>query len=151
MKRIFLILSFVVILLTGCNKEEYFTCTIDLENKIDEYNLNATYKIYYKNSLVTKIEKEETYISNNEDTLNYFNEFKNLEYEKLNKLYGGITYIVEKEDEKVNLNASIDTKELDIKKMLKDKYIDSNYVVSNRITTGGIRLMYESKGATCDM
>ena len=151
MKRIFLILSLVCILLTGCSKEKYFTCKIDLNNEIDEYQLGATYKIYYKDSLVTKIEKEEVYTSSNEDTLKYFNEYKNLEYKNLNDLYGGTTYTVELEEEKVIMNATIDMSVADIKKMVKNNYIDRDYVSLNKLTTGGIKLIYESKGATCDI
>ena len=35
-------------------------------NDIQEYELNAVYKVYHDGSFVTKVEKEEIYISNNE-------------------------------------------------------------------------------------
>ena len=140
-----------VLFFTGCSKEKYFTCKIDLTNKQQEYYLNAEYKIYYKNSFVTKIEKEEIYISENEDTINYFYEAKYLEYLNMNNLYGGTIYTLEKKESKVKLNASIDMETADIKKMIKNKFIDRDYVVSNKLTTGGIKNIYKEKGAICDI
>lgn len=149
MKRIVLLL--IVVLLTGCSKDEYFTCEIDLNNEQMEYHLNATYKVYYKNSYVTKIEKNEIYETYNEDTYNYFNEAKNLEYINLNNLYGGITHTISLEENKVILDATYDMSIVDIKKMLKNKYIDRYYVIGNNLTVGGIKNIYKEKGAICDI
>ena len=49
------------------------------------------------------------------------------------------------------MNATIDMSVADIKKMVKNNYIDRDYVSLNKLTTGGIKLIYESKGATCDI
>lgn len=147
MKKIFIIIC--ILLLTGCNKEEYFTCTTNLYNETQQYKLKAFYKIYHENSFVTRIEKEEIYTSFNKNTLNYFNEYKNLEYSNLNNLYGGFTYNVDLKDDEVKLNVTIDMSLVDIKKMLKDDYIDSNYVVSNKLSTAGVKNIYKEKGAIC--
>ena len=149
MKKVVLLL--IIILLTGCSKDKYFTCKIDLNNEQMEYHLNATYKVYYKNSYVTKIEKREIYQTDNEDTYNYFNEAKNLEYVNLNNLYGGITHTISLEENKVILDATIDMSIVDIKKMIKNKYIDRDYVIGNNLTVGGIKNIYKEKGATCDI
>ena len=53
----------------------------------------------------------------------------------------GVTFI--KSEDPIDL--------IDIKKMVKNKYIDRDYVVSNKLTTGGIKNMYKEKGATCDI
>ena len=152
MKKIFIIILFIsILLLTGCSKEKYFTCKIDLENKNEDYKLDAEYKIYYKNSYVTKVEKIEVYESDNEDTLEYFNEYKNLEYEDLNSLYGGITHTIDLKENKITLNATLDMSLVDIVKMVKNGYVDRDYVVSNKLTTGGIKYIYKAKGAICDI
>lgn len=148
MRKIFLIIIFVLIL-SGCKKEEYFTCKIDLYNDIQEYELNAIYKVYHDGSFVTKVEKKEKYISNNEETLDYFFEYKNLEYQSIESLYGGITYNVDLKEDKVIMNSTIDMTITNIKKMLKNKYIDKDYVVSNKLTISGIKKRYEEKGAIC--
>ncbi len=149
MKRVVLLL--IIILLTGCSKDKYFTCKIDLNNEQMEYRLNATYKVYYKNSYVTKIEKNEVYQTDNEDTYNYFNEAKNLEYLNLNNLYGGITHTINLRENKVILDATFDMSIVDIKKMIKNKYIDRDYVIGSNLTVGGIKNIYKEKGATCDI
>lgn len=149
MKRLVLLL--IIILLTGCSKDKYFTCKIDLNNEQMEYHLNATYKVYYKNSYVIKIEKKEIYETDNEDTYNYFKESKNLEYLNLNNLYGGITHAINLKENKVILDAAIYVKNVDIKKMIKNKYIDRDYVIGNNLTVGGIKNIYKEKGATCDI
>lgn len=151
MKRL-CILSFIsIILLTGCTKDKYFICNIDLDNEVQEYHLDATYKVYYKDSYVTKIEKEEIYISKKEPVLDYFEEYKELEYTNINNLYGGTIYDVEREDDNVILNATLDMTLIDIEKMAKDDYIDNDYVISNKLTTGGIKNIYKEKGAVCDI
>jgi len=40
---------------------------------------------------------------------------------------------------------------VDIKKMIKNKYIDRDYINSNKLTTGGIKNIYKEKGAICDI
>jgi len=151
MKRLCALSFLFIILLTGCGKNKYFTCEINLDNNIQNYHLDAKYKVYYKNSYVTKIEKEEIYTSENEDTLNYFNEYKDLEYLNLNNLYGGTTYSVNLKGNKVIMKATIDMSLVDIKAMVKDKYLDKYYVSYNKLTTSGINSIYKSKGATCDI
>ena len=148
MKRIFIYLI-LILLVTGCSKEKMFTCNINLYNEIEEYELTAEYKIYHKDNFVTKIEKEETYESEEKDTLEFFEKSKELEYQNIRDLYGGTIYLVKLKKDKVVINVVMDLSELDIKKMAKDKYIDKDYVVSNKLTTGGIKKIYESKGAIC--
>ena len=149
MKKILIL--FLLVLLCGCSKEKYFLCKTSLTNEMDEYKFNAVYKIYYKDTFVTKIEKEEIYTSNNEDTLEYLNEYKKLDYSNLNKLYGGITYNVEQKETSVNVNATLDMSIVDVNKMVKDKYIDSDYAITGKISTSGIKYIYEEKGAKCDI
>ena len=141
----------MVVLLTGCSNDKHFTCTIDLNNEQMEYHLSATYKVYYKNSYVTKVEKNEIYETDNEDTYNYFNEAKDLEYQNLNNLYGGIIHNISLKENKVILDAIIDMSIADIKKMIKNKYIDIDYVIGNNLTVGGIKNIYKEKGIICDI
>ena len=146
------IISFIFVLfLVGCSKSNYITCNIEVENKIENYNMNGIYKIYYKNNFVTNIEKKETYISPNESVIEYFDEVKNLEYYNLNDLYRGFSYEINREENKINLNATIDLNLVDIKQMVKDKKIDKDYIIGNELATSGIVDLYEAKGAICDI
>ena len=132
MKKI--ILTIFVLFLVGCSKNEYITCNIDINNKVENYNMNGVYKIYYKDNFVTSIEKKETYISSDETMINYFNEVNNLEYYNLNDLYGGVSYEISSDETSVNLDVNINLELLDIKKMVKDNKIDKDYVISNKLT-----------------
>lgn len=149
MKKIFICFT-LLILLCGCTKEETFKCNIDLYNEIEEYTLTAEYKIYYEKTFVTKIEKKEEYKSDNKKTLEFYEEYKNLEHKNLNELYGNIEYLVERKKDKVLVSSTMNMELIDIKKMIRNKLIDRDYVISNKLTTGGIRKIYESKGAICE-
>ena len=149
MKKI--IIFIFTLFLVGCSKNNYITCNIEVENKIENYNMNGIYKIYYKNNFVTNIEKKETYISHNQGVIEYFNEVKNLEYYNLNDLYNGFSYEIINEENSVGINVVIDLELVNIKQMVKDKKLDKDYVVSNKLTTSGIVNLYESKGAICDI
>ena len=151
MKKVFISFLFITFfLLVGCTKEKSFNCKIDIYNEVDEYKLIANYKIYYKNTEVLKIDKEEKYISDNEKTLEYFNEYKKLEYENLNNLYGEVLYNISDSENEVIIKSTIDMANLDIKKMRKDKYIDRDYIINDKLTTGGIKDLYENRGAICE-
>lgn len=145
------IISLIFILfLVGCSND-YITCNIEVNNNIQDYNMTGVYKIHYKGNYVTKIEEQEKYVSPNETTLNYFDESKSLDYYNLNDLYGGYTYTISKSDESVNFSSIIDMSVVNIKEMVKDRRIDKDYVISNKLTTSGIVRIYESKGAICDI
>ena len=51
----------------------------------------------------------------------------------------------------MSITTTIDLKLVDLEKMVKDKKIDKDYIVSGRLTTSGIVRIYESKGAICDI
>ncbi len=140
----------VVLLICGCGKEKYITCTNNIDNTQGNYKLNATYKIYYNKSYVTKIEKDEKYTSNDKSVLDYFEESNDLTYSNSNDLYGGFTYNIKRNKEYVSINTVIDFNIADIKKMVREGYLDKNYVVSNRFTTSGAKKYYEAIGATCE-
>lgn len=144
-----IIVIMFILFLVGCSKNEYITCNIDINNEQQNYIMRGSYKIYYKDNYVTKIEENEKYISNDEYMLEYFNESKNLDYYNLNDLYGGYTYNINKNENNIDLSVIIDIESVDIKNMIKDKKIDQDYIVGNRLTTTGAIKIYESKGAIC--
>ena len=148
MRRIIILILLLVI--TGCSSDKSFICKMDIENDIQDYKLDGTYTIYYKDSYVTKIEKIEKYNSTNQDTLDYLNEYLNLDYENLNIKYNGYTYDVLLSEDYVRLESVIDMNLVDVKKMKKDNYIEEDYVIGENITTSGIKYFYEQKGAICE-
>lgn len=148
LKIMFLLVVFIC--MSGCGNEKYFVCTIDVDNSNENYSLNATYKVYYDGNYVTKIEKNDYYSSNDLTVLNYFKEYKTLEYDNLNSLYGGFDYSVDLNENDLIFNTTINLEDVDIKKMLSNGDINSDYVVSNKLTTSGIKYLYKAKGAICE-
>jgi len=135
-----LLIGFIsIILLTGCTKEEYFTCKIELNNEVQEYKLDAEYKVYYKNSYVTKVEKKEIYISDNRDTLDYFYEYKNLEYTNINNLYGGVTHNVIKDSNQVILKSVFEILKSEILDLTKD-IISSLVSILSKLTVSSLKI-----------
>lgn len=146
------IISFIFILfLVGCNKKDFITCDIEVDNKLKNYTMSGTYKIYYNDNYVTNIEEKEIYISSDKEIIEYFYESKDLDYYNLNDIYKGYNYDIKKDDTSVSITSNIDMSLVNIKKMLKNKEIDKDYVISNKLTTSGAVKIYESKGAICDI
>lgn len=146
MKKILILI--LIILITGC-KSKYITCTINLKNESMNYSFDAKYKIYYKSKYVTKIVKEERYISDNKDTFKYLSESKELEYSMLKNSYGGYDYTIDTTRTGVKIKATIDVSNLDVEKMVSDKVIDKYYTAKDEILLSGIKKYYESKSAIC--
>ena len=150
MKKVFILLS--LFLLVGCtNKIKEGNCKINLKNSDENYTLKANYKIYYdKNEYVTKIEESATYKSDDESVLDFYYKAKSMEYQNLYN-YGGIEYSVELIDNKVKIISTREVKDMNVKKLIKDKLIDRDYTSANRLTLYGMKDYYEAKGAVCDI
>ena len=150
MKKVFILLS--LFLLVGCtNKIKEGNCKINLKNSDENYTLKANYKIYYdKNEYVTKIEESATYKSDDDSVLDFYYKAKSMEYQNLYN-YGGIEYSVELIDNKVKITSTRETKDMDVKKMIKDKLMDKDYTSANKLTLYGMKDYYEAKGAVCDI
>ena len=85
-------LVFAVVLITGCGseaKEFTKTCTLTNNDTTNGYKLEAEYKVYGKGKVATKVETVETVTSEDEDTLDYFEEYLKDTYDKMNDTYGG--------------------------------------------------------------
>lgn len=145
-----IIIIFVFMCLVGCDKEKSFVCNLDIYNTTQDYSLHAIYKVYYKGNYVKRIVKKDVYSSDNIEMLNYFEQYKNLEYDNLNSIYGGFDFEIKKDETNLTINTNINLNEVNVKKMLIDKYIDSNYIISNKLTISGIKYFYKEKGAVCE-
>ena len=152
MKKLIKIFSIGIIFCTlGCGKDKYETCTVDIENKEQNYTLTATYKIYYNKTFVTKIEKEENYKSDNKDTIDYLKKSNELNYNNLKDLYGGYDYSIKSDKTTLDIKTLIYMKNVNVKEMVRNGEISSDYVVSNKLTISGAKYFYKEKGASCDI
>lgn len=149
MKKIVALL--LALFVAGCSSNDYISCDISVDNSMQNYKMEGTYKIYYDKNVVTKIEKEETYTSLDESVISYFEEAKNLEYYNLNDIYGGFNYIINKKNESLNLNIIIDMNKVDISRLVKDDRLNKDYVISDKLTVSGAKKIYKAIGAVCDI
>lgn len=140
---------FLLLLVTGCGKEKYITCENHVTNIDSNYVLDSNIKIYYKNDKVKKILVNENYTSDDENTLKYLNEYKDLYYQNQNDLYGGYIYNIKNNDNNITLDIEIDLNKLDVKKMVIDGKLDKYYTKQNTLTLTGAKYYYSSKGAEC--
>lgn len=149
MKRIFILIF--VLLLTGCfNKNELMVCTSNISNAKQNYKSNITYNVYHKNNIVTKVTIDEVYTSDSLDMITYFNESRSAIYDNYNKLYDGYSYKIQKSNNRLEINTTIDYSKVNVKKMVRKKIIDKDYVDNYyNLTRLGAKTMYENMGATC--
>ena len=142
-------LTICVGIISGCSAcEKTITCTLS-QNTI-EYNLQATYKIYAKGSVVEKVETVETVTSSDEEVLETLQKTVEEQYKNFNQLYGGYTYDVVNDGSKVESKVTIDYSTLDMSKMASDNTALKPFVNSkNRLTLNGAKAIYEATGAIC--
>ena len=148
--KVFKIFSLILILfLIGCSREKNFICTIDIKNNVQNYSVTGKYKVYYKKDFVTRIEKQEKYLSNDKSVIDFFRESKELENYNISDKYGGVIYDIKTSDDSVNIKVKIDFKDFNVAQMAKDGSIDRDYVLGNKLRVNGIKHIYEGKGAIC--
>ena len=150
MNKLKIIVCLIVLaLITGCGKKNYITCSLNINNDLENYSVKSDYKIYFKGDFVTKIEKSEKYTSNDIDKLKLLDEMKSLEYYNLNDKYGGVTYNIKSSERNVIIKSTIIFETFDVNKMAKNGEIDKDYVKNGKIAVNGLKRIYEMKGLVC--
>lgn len=149
-KKCFLLVLFLLIFISGCkkeSKEELFKiCNIKSKSNENAYRIQSEYKIYGKDKLVTKIEKEEIVISEDEEMLKYFEEYLGVSYSNLNEKYGGYDNKITKDNDKIISNTTINFDSINIKDYIKDNESMKNYVDKDyNLTEEQIVSFYEEK------
>ena len=150
MKKYLLLLVFVL-LLTGCMKEEKgkITCTLNSNDVINNYKLDAKYVINYVNDIVEFVETEEIVTSSDSSTLSYFENYLNDTYKKMNDSYSGYEYSITNANGKVTAKVKIDYNKMDINQYIIDQPSLKSYVKDNKFKKDGLKSIYESMGAEC--
>lgn len=151
-KRLIGLLSVLCIFLTagcGSSKEQVINCT--LETTASNYTLDATYTIYGKDNIVTKVKTQEIVTSSSDDVLDYFEEYLNDTYTEFNDGYSGYNFKVTKENDKVVSDVTIDYNIMDMDKYVEDYQVMKSYVNNkNQLTVDNAKKIYESMNATCE-
>ena len=146
-----LFISLFVILISGCgksNKEVVSTCTLSSNQSSNGYKISSNYEIHSKDGLVNSVTTKETVESDNEQVRSYFK--KTLEDNTANESYGGYTYNVTEDGNKVISDVTIDYSKMNLDKFVNDNSQMKSYIRNNKISLDGMKKIYEALGATCN-
>lgn len=145
-----LILS-CILLFSGCgNKEQKLTCTLTKNDVVSNYKMESSYEVTAKGNKVSQVKTVETVESDDSDIIDYFKNFIENSYSKMNEAYGGYDFKTTVENQKLTVDTTIDYEKLDLKKLAEDDSTMKQFIdKDNRLTYTGIQKLYESLGATC--
>ena len=148
----FLIISFICLFLLGCTstKEEKMVCSLNTNDVVNKYELNATYTVTYVGKIVKNVDNKEIVTSNEQSILDYFENALETSYLTANETYGGYNYTVDRTSNTVTGAVKIDYTIMDLNKFVKDQPSLKSYVNSkNEMTIEGLKSLYTTLGATC--
>ena len=150
----FLVIFSLVIILAGCTsktEEKVVKCTLNQNNAAYGYELSSEYNIYTDGKIVNKVETTEVVTSDNQEILDYLENYNNKLYTNMNDAYGGYEFSSTNENNMLTAVTKIDYKKLDSKKLAEDQPSMKNYMNDDYVLTlDGIKLIYEQMGATCE-
>lgn len=145
-------LAFAIVLISGCsnNKEYVKTCTLTSNDPTTGYKLESEYKVYAKGDVAEKVVTVETVSSDDQDSLDYFEEYFKSTYESINEVYGGYDNKVTNKDGKVTSETTVDYNKMNLDQYVKDNSAMKSYVnKDNKLLVDGLIKTYEALGATC--
>lgn len=148
-----LFISLFVILISGCgksNKEVVSTCTLSSNQSSNGYKISSNYEIHSKDGLVNSVTTKETVESDNEQVRSYFKKTLEDSYNTANESYGGYTYNVTEDGNKVISDVTIDYSKMNLEKFVNDNSQMKSSIKNNRISLDGMKKIYEALGATCN-
>ena len=153
MKKI-LALLIILVFITGCgtkNEKVLKSCKITTNNVALGYTIKSEYNIHGTNNIVDNIIITETIISDDASMLEKFEREFSENYKSANELYGGYENTIDKYDDSIISNTTIDCHKMDAKKYVKD-YVDFKELVDSKgnLLVDKLVSNYEKMGATCE-
>lgn len=145
-------LAFAIVLISGCGSKKEFvkTCTLTSNDPTTGYKLESEYKIYGEGDVANKVVTVETVSTDDQDSLDYFEEYFKSTYASINEVYGGYDNKVTNKDGKVTSETTVDYNKMDLEQYVKDNSAMKNYVnKDNKMLVDGLVKTYEALGATC--
>lgn len=145
------ILLVAVLLVTGCNGgSKKISCKLKSTPAGSNYSLEAEYNIYADGDTVSKVETTEIVESEDDDTLEYFEDLLKDQYDAYNEKYGGYDFKVTNKDGKVTSKVTINYSKMNLSKFVEDNTAMKSYVNDdNKLKLKGIQSLYETMGAEC--
>lgn len=168
MKKIIFILLLLIIV-TGCNNtnnnivdssilsntieidlnDASYMCTKDYKDEINNYALGSKYAIITEDDIVKTIKSIEILESNKQSIINDFEGYINANYSKI-KEYGGYTFEINHEGNKLITNVTINLEEFNMDGFLSEfpEFIN-NLNEDNKLTVEALIDYYETKNIEC--
>lgn len=146
----YIMLVLVVFLLVGCSKKTTKTCKMISDQSESGYKITTKYVINASGDIVNEVIQTDTVESDKKEILDFYKKEYESMYKKYNKTYGGYTYDIKTDKNKITCKVVIN-----YKKFKRDKYINDNTGLKkfvnkkNYFTIDGITKMYQNIGATC--
>lgn len=146
-----IVLLITALLFVGCsNKDNITKCILVSDQSASGYKVTTDYEVYSTDGIVDKVEILEVVSSKDKNILDFFQKQNENQYKTLNDKYGGYTYKIITNNNKVISTVTVDYKMIDMKSFVNDNKGMENYIDSdNKVTLDGIKKMYINIGATC--
>ena len=151
MKKIkYLTMLFVAaLLLTGCGgtKEKTTKCVLNL-NDPGSFEVTTNYTIHHKNNIISKVILDELVVSQDQEILDYFEDYLNEMYPLYNTTYGGYTYDVKRSNDRITSKVTMDYTKMDLVKFSENTGIKVNK--NNKVEVDDLVSAYKGVGAKCE-
>ena len=149
MKKVFIVLGVLLLLVTGCGKEDAGKMVCTRTTNMNNVEMDLRYEVYYEGNNVNKVQSTEKVISEDAETLQTYQEqVKNI-YSSFDNV-DHYNYDVSIEGDTLTSTTDIDYTKIDMDQLLKiDSSIDQLLNDNGKIDLDKITQVYEQTGATC--
>ena len=141
-----LILIILLVLFGGSKKT---VCTLVSNQTKNGYKLETKYEISSKGNIVSTVKIAEKITSKDTKKLENFEKQLNDQYKFNQSTYKGYKYKVVKSGNTVTTDVTINYKDFDMEKFIKNNEAMKQYTKDNKLTLEGAKKLYESTGAKC--
>lgn len=149
MKKVFIVLGVLLLLVTGCGKEAAGKMVCTRTTNMNNVEMDLRYEVYYEGNNVNKVQSTEKVISEDAETLQTYQE-------QVKKIYSSFdnvdhyNYDVSIEGDTLTSTTDIDYTKIDMDQLLKmDSSIEQFLNDNGKIDLDKITQVYEQTGATC--
>ena len=150
MKKSFIILGILLLLVTGCGQtqaEEKMVCTRTVN--MNNVEMDLRYEVYYEGDNVNKVQSTEKVISDDEATLQTYQDQVESIYSNFDNVEH-YNYEVSIEGDTLTSTTDIDYTKIDMNQLLEiDSSVEQLLNDNGKIDLDNITKVYEQAGATC--